>query len=70
MELNQLWQFKILAESKTMTEAAERLHISQPALSFSLNKLAAAQQLPEHKPATPMVYRELVTNRLCLAAVH
>lgn len=53
-----------------MTEAAERLHISQPALSFSLNKLAAAQQLPEHKPATPMVYRELVTNRLCLAAVH
>lgn len=37
---------------------------------LSLNKLVAAQQLPEHHPSTPMVYRELVTNRLCLAAVH
>ena len=39
MELTQLFQFKVIAESKTMTEAAERLHISQPALSSSLKKL-------------------------------
>ncbi|MCM1323530.1 MAG: LysR family transcriptional regulator [Acetobacter sp.] len=39
MELTQLLQFKTIAECKTMTEAAERLHISQPALSFSLKKL-------------------------------
>lgn len=39
MELTQLFQFKVLAESKTMTEAAERLHISQPALSSSLKRL-------------------------------
>lgn len=51
MELDQLWQFKILAESKTMTEAAERLHISQPALSFSLKKLEEelGVQLFEHR---------------------
>lgn len=39
MELNQLKQFKTIAESKTMREASELLHISQPALSFSLKKL-------------------------------
>lgn len=39
MELTQLLQFKTIAESKTMTEAAERLHISQPALSSGLKKL-------------------------------
>lgn len=39
MELNQLLQFKMIAECKTMREAAEKLHISQPALSFSLKKL-------------------------------
>lgn len=39
MELNQLLHFKMIAECKTMTEAAERLHISQPALSSSLKKL-------------------------------
>lgn len=39
MELTQLLQFKTIAECKTMTEAAERLHISQPALSAGLKKL-------------------------------
>lgn len=39
MELPQLLQFKTIAECKTMTEAAERLHISQPALSSGLKKL-------------------------------
>lgn len=39
MELTQLLQFKTIAECKTMTEAAEKLHISQPALSSGLKKL-------------------------------
>ena len=39
MELTQLLQFKTITECKTMTEAAERLHISQPALSSGLKKL-------------------------------
>lgn len=39
MELNQLLQFKTIAECKTMTLAAEKLHISQPALSTGLKKL-------------------------------
>ena len=39
MELTQLLQFKTLAECKTMTQAAEKLHISQPALSTGLKKL-------------------------------
>lgn len=39
MELNQLSQFKAIAECKTMTAAAEKLHISQPALSVGLKKL-------------------------------
>lgn len=39
MELTQLLQFKTIAECKTMTEAAERLHVSQPALSVGLKKL-------------------------------
>lgn len=39
MELKQLLQFKTIAECKTLTEAAERLHISQPALSFGLKRL-------------------------------
>lgn len=39
MELSRLLQFKTIAECKTMTEAAERLHISQPALSAGLKKL-------------------------------
>lgn len=39
MELNQLIQFKTIAECETMTQAAEKLHISQPALSTMLKKL-------------------------------
>lgn len=39
MELTQLLQFKTIAECKTMTEAAEKLHLSQPALSSGLKKL-------------------------------
>lgn len=39
MELTQLLQFKAIAECSTMTEAAEELHISQPALSTTLKKL-------------------------------
>ena len=39
MELTQLLQFKTIAECKTMTQAAEKLHISQPALSTGLKKL-------------------------------
>ncbi len=39
MELTQLLQFKTIVEAKTMTAAAERLHISQPALSSGLKKL-------------------------------
>ncbi len=39
MELNQLQQFYTIAHSRTMSEAASTLHISQPALSTSLKKL-------------------------------
>ena len=39
MELTQLLQFKTIAECKTMTQAAKKLHISQPALSTGLKKL-------------------------------
>lgn len=38
LELHQLIQFKTIAECPTMTLAAERLHISQPALSIMLKK--------------------------------
>lgn len=39
MELRQLKYFVSIAMSKTMTDAAERLHISQSALSLSIKKL-------------------------------
>lgn len=39
MELTQLYQFKVIAECDTLTQAAEVLHISQPALSTMLKKL-------------------------------
>lgn len=39
MELTQLRYFKTIAESATMTQAAETLHISQPALSAALKRL-------------------------------
>ena len=39
MELTQLYQFKIIAESGNMTKAAQTLFVSQPALSQNLSKL-------------------------------
>jgi DNA-binding transcriptional LysR family regulator len=39
MELTQLIQFRTIAECSTMTQAAEKLNISQPALSTTLRKL-------------------------------
>ena len=39
MELTQLLYFKIIAECETITQAAEKLHVSQPALSTMLRKL-------------------------------
>ena len=39
MELTQLLQFKTIAECDTITQAAEKLHVSQPALSTMLKKL-------------------------------
>ena len=41
MEIHQLEQFKTIAECKTMREAAEKLYLSQPALSQNLKKLEA-----------------------------
>ncbi|MDO5387510.1 MAG: LysR family transcriptional regulator, partial [Pseudomonadota bacterium] len=46
MELTQLRQFKILAECSSMTQAAEKLHISQPALSAALKKLEDELETP------------------------
>ena len=39
IELNQLVQLLVIAECGTMSGAAERLHLSQPALSRSMQKL-------------------------------
>lgn len=39
MELTQLFQFCTIARSKTMTEAAEKLGVTQPALSAVVKKL-------------------------------
>ena len=39
MELNQLKCFRIVAETQNMTEAAERLHITQPTLSKVIRRL-------------------------------
>ena len=55
MELTQLLQFKTIAECKTMTLAAEHLHISQPALSMSLKKL-------EEELGTPLFERKKTTS--------
>lgn len=46
MELTQLMQFKAIAESGTITRAAEILHISQPALSMMLRKLEGELEVP------------------------
>ncbi len=39
MELTQLEQFKAIAEHENISRAAEKLYMTQPALSFSLRKL-------------------------------
>lgn len=39
MDFHQLYYFKAIAESKTMSEAAEKLHISQPSLSRALRQI-------------------------------
>ena len=39
VEIYQLEQFKAIAECRTMREAADKLYISQPALSQNLKKL-------------------------------
>ncbi|MCM1135752.1 MAG: LysR family transcriptional regulator [Clostridium sp.] len=39
MELTQLIQFKAIAECESMTQAAEKIHISQPTLSAMLKRL-------------------------------
>lgn len=39
MEFNQLMRFRVIAECSTMTQAARRLYVSQPALSAMLKKL-------------------------------
>lgn len=39
MELKQLSYFKAIAECNNMSQAAERLHVSQPALSAAVKKL-------------------------------
>ncbi len=39
MDFHQLYYFKAIAESKTMSEAAEKLHISQPSLSRALRRI-------------------------------
>lgn len=45
MELRQLLYFKIIAECNNMSQAAEILHISQPALSSALKKLEEELQV-------------------------
>lgn len=39
MDFHQLYYFKAIAESKTMSEAANKLHISQPSLSRALRQI-------------------------------
>lgn len=39
MELNQLYYFRVAAETQNLTEAAEKLHISQPTLSKVIKRL-------------------------------
>ncbi|MCM1235005.1 MAG: LysR family transcriptional regulator [Ruminococcus flavefaciens] len=46
MELTQLMQFKAIAECESMTQAAEKIHISQPTLSAMLKKLERELNMP------------------------
>lgn len=51
MNSDQLRQFKIIAEAGSITKAAEKLYVTQPALSMALNKL-------EDELARPLFIRE------------
>ncbi len=57
MELTQLRYFKTAAECNNLSEAAEKLHISQPALSLSVKKL-------EEELGVPLFERS--KNKICL----
>ncbi len=57
MELTQLRYFKTAAECNNFSEAAERLHVSQPALSLSVKKL-------EEELGVPLFERS--KNKICL----
>ncbi len=45
-ELNQLEQLLTVAECGTLSAAAEKLHLSQPALSRSMQRLEAELSVP------------------------
>ena len=45
-ELNQLEQLLTVAEYGTLSAAAEKLHLSQPALSRSMQRLEAELSVP------------------------
>lgn len=46
MELTQLMQFKAIAECGSMTQAAEKIHITQPTLSAMLKRLENELEMP------------------------
>lgn len=46
IELHELRQFTAFAEYKTLSEAAEILHLSQPALSRSMKRLEENLGIP------------------------
>lgn len=39
MDITQLQYFKVIAETGSLTKAAEALHVSQPAMSAMLKKI-------------------------------
>lgn len=45
VELSQLEQLLLLAECETLSRAAEQLHLSQPALSRSMQRLETELQV-------------------------
>ncbi len=57
MELTQLRYFKTAAECNNLSEAAEKLHVSQPALSLAVKKL-------EDELGVPLFERS--KNKICL----
>ena len=45
MELRQLEYFRVIAETESIHEAARRLNMSQPPLSYQLKQLEAVRPL-------------------------